>query len=221
MGFLQAQTWFCGLTDDLQGLVQRSAGEQIHEAGERIVRVGNVWPHWAGVIEGVVQMHVVSAQGRGTVLACLPPGSWWGEGSLVKQERRRYNALAMVRTRLALIPADAFMVLRQTSIAFNHYLQDLMNERMRSFIEILQADRLLSPELRVARCVERLATAAGRPEDGPVQVSIGQQDLSLVCGLSRQRTNAALAALDALGLVRTEFKSLRVRSLTALRDFIG
>lgn len=46
---------------------------------------------------------------------------------------------------------------------------------------------------------------------------ITQQELGYLAGLSRQRVNEALHALQALGLIRIEYGGLRVLDLDGLR----
>jgi len=49
---------------------------------------------------------------------------------------------------------------------------------------------------------------------------ITQQELACLVGLSRQRVNEALAALQAQGLIRVEYGGLRVLDIDALRTLV-
>ena len=48
---------------------------------------------------------------------------------------------------------------------------------------------------------------------------ITQQELAWLVGLSRQRVNQALIALQAAGLIRIEYGGVRVIDLAALRGY--
>jgi len=50
---------------------------------------------------------------------------------------------------------------------------------------------------------------------------ITQQELGYLVGLSRQRVNQALHALQALQLIRIEYGGVRVLDLSALREHIN
>jgi CRP/FNR family cyclic AMP-dependent transcriptional regulator len=50
---------------------------------------------------------------------------------------------------------------------------------------------------------------------------ITQQELGYLVGLSRQRVNQALHALQALHLIRIEYGGVRVLDLSALREHIN
>lgn len=213
---LSATDWYQGLREKDRQLVQRTSSEKWVNAGEPFIRAGDASAYWIGIAEGMVEMYVVGASGRDTVLTCLSEGEWWGEGSLLKREPRRYHVIALRRSRLVLVPIETFMHLRDTDIGFNHHLQDLMNGRISTFVGTLEADRLLSPERRVAKCLQRLCGTDPAPNP---MLAIQQQDLALICGLSRQRVNAALGVLEALGHIRVEFKSLTVLNLPGLDEY--
>lgn len=208
---LRGTPWCAALAPDELQLVLRSSAEKTVRAGEYIVRAGDPAAHWFGMIDGLVQMYVIGADGRDTTLAWIPPGTWCGEGSLLKRERLRYHAVALRPSRIALLPLATFEHLRATNLGFNHYLQDLLNARMSMFIAALEAERILSPERKVAQMMRRLADAL---EEGP---GLGQRELARLCGLSRQRTNAALRGLEAAGMIAVSFQNILVRDGEALR----
>lgn len=214
---LEKAPWYRALQEEEQQLVQRSSSEKLVPTGGLIVRAGDPSTHWMGVVKGLMQMSVTGTDGRETTLGCVSEGEWCGEGSLLKRERRRYDAIALRNSRIALVPIETFLHLRDVSLPFNHYLQDLMNARMSSFIATLEADRLLGPEQRVAKCV---ATLCRHMQCDPgIALDIPQHELALICGLSRQRTNAALQVLEQLGHIHVEFKSLMVMNLAGLEEY--
>jgi CRP-like cAMP-binding protein len=51
-----------------------------------------------------------------------PAGGWFGEGSLLKHEARRYDAIAIRDSQIALMPRATFDWLLASSIGFNGYL---------------------------------------------------------------------------------------------------
>jgi DNA-binding FadR family transcriptional regulator len=71
----------------------------------------------------------------------------------------------------------------------------------------------------VARSLAALFNPTLYPGVGQV-LRITQQELAYLVGLSRQRVNEALAALQARGVIRVEYGGVRVLDLQALRDSI-
>ncbi|MDB5929390.1 MAG: Crp/Fnr family transcriptional regulator, partial [Polaromonas sp.] len=72
---------------------------------------------------------------------------------------------------------------------------------------------------RVARSLAALFNPVLYPGVGSV-LRITQQELAYLVGLSRQRVNEALRALEAQGTIRVEYGGLRVLDLAALRSSV-
>lgn len=199
--FVERWPWYHALTPELRSLVMQSAFERVADAGEYVARAGTPCTEWYGLMQGFLQMYVVGTRGSETTLYCLREGEWGGEGSLLKGEPRRYDLRALTPVRLCTIPFKTFEQLRNSSIEFNQFLCEIMNARMGIFVGMLEASRLLGPEMRVARTLMMLAD--GQASDAQ-EISISQHQLALMCGLSRQRVNMALNTLKQSGLVRCE-----------------
>ena len=71
----------------------------------------------------------------------------------------------------------------------------------------------------VARSLAALFNPVLYPGVGEV-LRITQQELAYLVGLSRQRVNEALSALEAEGTIRIEYGGLRVLDLQALRSSV-
>jgi CRP-like cAMP-binding protein len=95
-----------------------------------------------------------------------------------------------------------------------------MNARLSLFIGMLEYDRLLSTDARVARCLATLFNADLYPQPRAF-VDLRQQEIALLSGLSRQRVNVALRTLQASGLIRIEQRGMTVLDLEGLRNFAG
>jgi len=192
--------------------------ERTVPAGAFVCRKGEAIEHWFGVVDGLVKISSVSADGKSVTFIGVPPGGWYGEGSLLKEEPRRYDAIALRDSRIALMPRATFQWLLDTSIPFNRHLLIQLNERLGQLIATLESDRLLGPDARVARCLAQMFNPLLYPELGP-RLEISQAELGFLTGLSRQRVNQALQLLARRGLLTVEYGSITVLSLDALRTF--
>lgn len=201
LAFLERWPWYHALPIELQQVLLATTTERTAAAGEYIARAGEPCLHWYGLERGLLQMYVLGDDGSETTLYCLREGQWGGDGSLLKKELRRYDLRALTPSHIFMVPATTFEALRQSSIPFNHFLCDILNERMGAFVGMLEATRLLGPEMRVARGLLILAHnfAADAQE-----LSIPQHELALICGLSRQRVNMALSEFRRAGFVRSD-----------------
>jgi len=189
------------------------------QPGDYVCRIGKPVTYWFGVVEGLLKMSSDSAQGAAMTFAGLPPGGWFGEGTVLKREPYRYNIQALRKTVVAGVPVETFHWLLDHSIGFNRFVMNQLNERLGSFIAAREIERLGDPDARVALSLASLFNPALYPGAGAV-LRITQQELAYLVGLSRQRVNQALAELEAKGTIRIEYGGLRVLDLVALKSSV-
>jgi len=191
---------------------------QISEAqpGDLVCRIGRPVTYWFGVVDGLLKMSSENAEGQAMTFAGLPPGGWFGEGTVLKRESYRYNVQTLRKSLVAGLPVDSFHRLLDQSIGFNRFVMNQLNERLGQFIAAREIDRMNSPDLRVARSLAALFNPVLYPGVGEV-LRITQQELAYLVGLSRQRVNEALANLQARSLIRIEYGGLRVLDLEGMR----
>ncbi len=180
-----------------------------------VCQKGEAVESWIGVISGLVKISSVSFEGKAVTFAGVPSGGWFGEGSLLKPEPRRYDAIALRDSRIAYMPRRTFQRLLDTSIEFNRFLLLQINERLGQFIGALEHERLLGPEARVARCLAQLFNRLLYPR-ADNRLEISQREVGFLTGLSRQRVNQALQSLQEQGLLRVEYGRIVVLALEEL-----
>jgi CRP/FNR family transcriptional regulator, cyclic AMP receptor protein len=215
---LAASMWSKSLTAEQ---IQRVESEMIVRcvpAGGFACRKGEEVEHWIGVIDGLVKVSSLSAEGKPMTFTGVPSGGWFGEGSLLKDEPRRYDIIALRESQIAFMPRTTFMWLLDSSIAFNRFLLVQLNERLGQFIAMVEHDRLLGPDARVARCLTTMFNPHLYPGSGPL-LQISQEELSYLAGLSRQRVNQSLKLLENASLLRIEYGGITVLDLEGLKQF--
>jgi CRP-like cAMP-binding protein len=99
---------------------------------------------------------------------------------------------------------DTFQWLLDHSISFNRFLLLQLNERLGQFIGLLESQRLLDIDARVARCLASLFNHVLYPCLGH-HLSISQADLGNLAGVSRQRGNGVLKALQGAGCLTEKY----------------
>jgi len=187
------------------------------EVGDLVCRIGRPATYWFGVIDGLLKMSNDSSVGAPITFTGVPPGGWFGEGTLLKREAYRYNIQALRRSVVAGLPVDAFHELLESSIAFNRFVLNQLNERLGQFIAAREIDRMNDPDSRVARSLAALFHPTLYPGVGHV-LRITQEELGYLVGLSRQRVNVSLQTLQAQGLIRVEYGGVRVLDLAGLQQ---
>ena len=186
------------------------------EVGELLCRVGRPVTYWFGVIEGFLKTSNDTRVGIPITFTGLPPGGWFGEGTVIKREAYRYNIEALRPSVVAGLTVETFHWLLDRSIPFNRFIVQQLNERLGQFIGAREIDRLTDPDARVARSLAALFHPVLYPGVGSL-LRITQQELGYLVGLSRQRVNEALQALQEKGLIRVEYGGVKVVDLEGLR----
>ncbi len=188
------------------------------EVGELLCRVGKPVTYWFGVIDGLLKTSNDTSMGIPITFTGLPPGGWFGEGTVIKREAYRYNIEALRPSVVAGLTVETFHWLLDRSIPFNRFIVQQLNERLGQFIAAREIDRLTDPDARVARSLAALFHPILYPRVGTL-LRITQQELGYLVGLSRQRVNEALQALQRRRLIRVEYGGVTVTDLEGLRDF--
>ena len=187
--------------------------------GHHVCRKGEPVSAWFGVISGLVKLGSVSPEGKTVTYTGVTAGGWFGEGSLLKKELRRYDAVALRDTRIAALPRTTFLWLLAHSIPFNRFILDQLNERLAQMISLVDSDRMRDPEARVAHCLASLFNAQLYPRT-ETYLQISQEEIGHLSGLSRQRVNHALQVLQDKGLLRVEHIGVTVVDLSELRRVV-
>jgi len=219
---LRAFVWGCRWAESLcTEELQRVAAEVVERrvpAGGYVCRKGEPVQSWIGVIDGLVKMSNLSAEGKLTTLTGVPSGGWFGEGSLLKDEMRKYDILALRDSRIACMPRATFNRLLDSNLGFNRFVLVQLNERLGQFITLVESERLLEPDARVARSLAVLFNPVLNPDIGR-RIQISQEEIGLLCGFSRQRINQALQVLERAGLLRVEYGGITVDDLPGLQGY--
>lgn len=135
--------WLASLSSPEQDHAVSSMRAATAQAGDILCRIGKPPTYWFGVIDGLLKMSNDNSAGPPITFTDVPPGAWFGEGSLLKREPYRYNIQALRRSTVVGLPIDTFHELLDTSLAFTRFVLRQLNERLGQFIAALEIDRLI------------------------------------------------------------------------------
>ena len=215
---LRVSLWTRTLTPEQIARVEAETGVRELPVGVPVCRKGEAVEHWIGVIDGLVKMTSVNAEGKTTTFTGVTSGGWFGEGSLLKDRVRKYDVVTLRDSVVAYMPRATFEWLLDTDIGFNRFLLIQLNERLGQFIAMVESERLLEPDARVARSLAGLYNPVLYPEQ-LTDVQLSQEELGYLSGVSRQRVNQALQVLERAGLVKVEYGRIRILDVDGLRRF--
>jgi CRP-like cAMP-binding protein len=217
---LRASLWSRNLSADQLARIESETTVRELPVGVPVCRKGEPVEHWIGLVDGLVKMTSVTPDGKTTTFTGVTSGGWFGEGSLLKDRMRKYDVVTLRESRVAYMPRATFDWLLDTDIGFNRFLLLQLNERLGQFIAMVEYDRLLGPDARVARALAGLYNPVLYPEQ-LTDVQLSQEELGYLAGVSRQRVNQALQVLGKAGLVSIEYGRIRILDLEGLKRFDG
>ena len=208
--FLASQPWVAKLPQTLKTRVVNEAFTRKGNKGQVLLRANEPVDGWYAVLSGLVKLQTHAPDGRLSVFLGVATGDWFGEGSALKSENRRYEVVALRETTLLCLPLPVFEELRATSLEFNQTLVANMNMRLSQSMAVIEAGRIRSPEQRVALYLSRLFW------HGLKRLDLSQEELGQLAGLSRQTVNKVLKRLEHSGLVALTFGRVTILDQAAL-----
>ena len=217
---IAATNWARNLTPDELARAIDGTQEKLLPAGAYVCHKGESVEHWIGVVAGLVKICNYSFEGKAMSFSGIPTGGWFGEGSLLKNELRRYDGLALQDSRIAYLQRKTFQWLLDHSIGFNRFLLVQLNERLGQAFATIESQSLLGPDGRVARVLAGLFNPVLYPGFG-AQLKVSQEELGYLTNLSRQRVNQALQMLAEKRLVKAAYGRIEILDLEGLRNFSG
>lgn len=217
---LRRTSWAQALSAEDFARARDGTIERLVPTGGYVCRKGEPVDHWHGVIDGLVKMSSDWLTGKTASFTGIAAGGWFGEGSVLKDEPRRYDMVALRDSRVACMRRETFHWLLDNNIAFNRFIINQINERLSLFIGLLESHRLLDADARVARTMAALFHPVLQPGIES-RIAISQEEIGYLAGISRQRANRALRTLEDAGFLTTEYGGITVLDLEGLRRFGG
>jgi CRP/FNR family transcriptional regulator, cyclic AMP receptor protein len=217
---LQQSEWYVALDAATQQEVRAHLSERAVAAGDMLGHSGERQLAWFGVLEGLIKWAIGTPDGRTVTLGGQSVGSWFGEGTLIRDAPRQSDLVALRHSRVAVMPYDTFDWLRRQRPAFNDFLLRQVNERLHWFMGSVAAHGLMDTDSLVARALVGLVHPLPNPR-GERHLHLSQEELANLAAVSRQSCNAALARLKDAGLVRSEYGGIVVLDLPGLQRLAG
>ncbi len=95
--------WADALTEAEAARALKGISERTYSAGGYVCHRGDKLDFWTGVVTGLAKISAISQEGKAITFAGVGEGGWLGEGSVIKNEPRKYDLVALRDTRMALM----------------------------------------------------------------------------------------------------------------------
>jgi CRP/FNR family cyclic AMP-dependent transcriptional regulator len=173
---------------------------------------------------GEVEISVSSSEGKIILLGMLSAGDVFGEIGLLDKGSRTANVIA--KTDVLLYRLDKAHFDELTDMFGPEELKALTSYvcfLFRRATNNLEEKSFLDADVRIARKIGELCKATGDKKGRSFKVTISQESLGRMAGLSREATNRALSRLQGQGYIECHYKSIVVLNmelfLQSIREF--
>lgn len=217
-GIIQSTIWAPELAPPELERASRGITERRFAKGNYLCHRGDKVDYWHGVVTGLVKMSSVAQSGKAITFAGIGAGGWFGEGSVLKDEPRKYDLVAVRNTHALMMNRSTFMWLYENSAGFNRFLVRQLNERLAQFIATTEYERLLDPKARLARQLSWLGNPLLCPHVRDV-IEITQDELALLASVSRPLVNRSLQELAQEGLLSFAHRAITIINRQKLGDY--
>lgn len=177
---------------------RRIGVERRFSPGDRLVSLGSASNEVFYLLEGVVKIVVVSTAGNESVFGLRAGGDFIGEMSMLNDERRSADCVAVEPTRAIMVTAARFTDFLERNPAVALALLRMLSRRLND----MTIRAMLGTHSVKERVAQRLLELADASPDGTVELT--QADLAKYVDASREWTSKALGELRRDGAVRTE-----------------
>lgn len=183
-------------------------GQIIQQRGDR-ARV-----FWA-IESGTVDIGRFRLDGKFNIFARLGDGESFGELAFIGEFLRQVDAIAVVDSRLIEIGERELVSLLESDSGSARIMLKALAHLMQGSLDLIEESRNLS-------AVKRLALALARLSDKPdskVEISVTQQELADLVGISRVSLGKGLAELAGRGFVERCYGKIRITDVSAMLNF--
>ncbi len=200
MTFLRHHPIFGEIGEDALAQLGHYAKTRKYKKGALIFSKGDPGDRLLAVMTGTVKIGISSANGRSTIFNMVGAGELFGEIAFLDGSPRTADAIANTDCDILSIEKRDFLPFMQSQPLLMMKFIDLLCKRLRWVSEHVEQIGLPDLQTRLAKTLIRLAERdVSHAKNG--KVSVTQQELSEMIGMSRESINRQLRSLGISGVV--------------------
>ncbi|MBR0869572.1 Crp/Fnr family transcriptional regulator [Bradyrhizobium tropiciagri] len=219
LAVLRKHPYFADLEPDAFDQLCRYAKHVTLKRGTTIFSKGDPGNSLIAVISGTVKISISSPEGRNAILNLIEAGEIFGEIALLDGLSRTADAIANNNCELFVIDRREFIPFVRSQPALAMKFIELLCTRLRRTSD--QVEQVILQDLpgRLASALLRLSDKHKQEPQGRT-ISITQQEISEMVGMTRESINKQLRAWAARGWVRLEHGAIVVLKPETLQALV-
>ena len=216
LGTLSTNPWFGALPLAERKVMLAVADTVQFRAGEMLYRKGDATGGFYGVVQGAFKISTLGEDGREGILSVIESGNWFGEASLIDGLPRPHDATAVQASLVLVVQPQAFKRLMQRT-NFARAIAVLLCGRVRVLYGMVEDSMLRSTRTRIARRLLTLARGdATMANDARANVTVSQEALAMMLGITRQTLSKELKVLVRDGVLGLGYGRIEIVSMAEL-----
>lgn len=200
--------YFAGIGREGLRRIRRAAHRRVYQAGATIFNEGDPCAGFHVVLDGLVRIYRVSAEGRLHTLSLLRPVSTFNEVAAVDGACNPFNAVAVTHAEVMILSHDCLIGLLASERALlENYVQQLAHLN-REYLERLEDMTFRLIPSRLAKLYLHETTYADQIAETPSRLT--QEEIAAILGTTREVVGRALRGLLNAGLLRKEGRQVYI-----------
>lgn len=217
---LQKSLWFNSLPPAAAQRLLSDATFLPLRGGQQLFLRGDSFDGIYCVLEGGIRLTGIALDGQENLFSVISPPTWFGEIAFFDGLPRTHDAQAVGSTLLLHVSPTRLTGLVNDDPQWAFRLAVLMAQKTRLLFFALEASSRLDRQAKLARAIVMTLTQgwASVPDPANSSVPLNQGSLAEMLAMTRQTVAAGLKALQDQGILRLEYRRVRVTDWARLCD---
>jgi len=217
---LKENLWFRHLAEPFQNFIIEHGKKYSVEKNAAVFHAQDRFDGVYGVLEGSISLGYIDVNGNEAIAAIAEPIMWFGEISLIDQQPRSHDAIALKKSVVLQIPAQALNDFLLKNPYYWYYFALLTSQKLRYvFLEQIAIQTQSISQRLAQRLLFILEGYGNRSMIQDFNIQISQDQLANMLTVSRQTINHELNQFEKQGVIQLGFKKITVIDLDRLRQF--
>ncbi|CAM4340148.1 Crp/Fnr family transcriptional regulator [Acinetobacter pragensis] len=208
---LKNNFWYAQLSPAYQHYILEHARLQHVQKDQSIFLSGDSFNGIYAVLEGAVRLGYIDIHGKEALAAIAEPIMWFGEISLVDQQPRSHDAIAMQKSAILHLPSSSIQQLVSAYPQFWFHIAQLTSQKLRfAFLELISIQTQNITQRLAQRLLFILNGYGNHIEIEQHCIHLSQEQLAQLLVCSRQTVNQELQELERLGVLKVAFRKIEI-----------
>lgn len=215
---LQQNAWFSQLTEPFQQFVIEHGKKLVIEKNAAVFHAQDQFDGVYGVLEGSISLGYIDVNGNEAIAAIAEPIMWFGEISLIDNQPRSHDAIALKKSVVLQIPGEPLKEFLLKNPYYWYYFALLTSQKLRYvFLEQIAIQTQTISQRLAQRLLFILEGYGNRASINDLNIQISQDQLANMLTVSRQTVNQELNHFEKQGVIQLGFKKIQVIDLNKLK----